>query len=58
MDFTQQSSRRRESIRSCLTGERTCINCHKDIAHELLDMTGIAPGWIVPDELQDTAGYN
>jgi hypothetical protein len=31
---------------------------HLHIAHELLDMTGIAPGWIVPDELQDTAGYN
>jgi cytochrome c-type protein NapC len=25
-------------------GERTCIDCHKGIAHRLPDMTGV-PGW-------------
>ena len=26
------------------SGEKTCIDCHKGIAHELPDMTGV-PGW-------------
>jgi len=26
------------------TGEKTCIDCHKAIAHHLPDMRGI-PGW-------------
>jgi hypothetical protein len=59
MDFTRQSPRA-ERIHSKfpMTGERPCIDCYNGIAHELPDMTGITPGWTVPDELQDTAGYN
>jgi cytochrome c-type protein NapC len=30
--------------RFLFTGERTCIDCHKGIAHRLPDMTGV-PGW-------------
>jgi cytochrome c-type protein NapC len=58
MDFTRQSLRA-QRIHSdfLIAGERTCIDCHKGIAHELPDMTGIAPGWTVPQELQGTAGY-
>jgi hypothetical protein len=26
------------------TGEKTCIDCHKGIAHRLPDMRGV-PGW-------------
>lgn len=35
-----------------LSGEATCIDCHKGIAHELPDMEGVDPGWKVPPELQ------
>ncbi|HYE51109.1 MAG TPA: NapC/NirT family cytochrome c, partial [Azospirillaceae bacterium] len=27
------------------TGQRTCIDCHKGIAHRLPDMHGVPPGW-------------
>jgi cytochrome c-type protein NapC len=53
MDLSRQAPRaariHREFLRS---GERTCIDCHKGIAHELPDMTGVEPGWTVPQELQ------
>jgi cytochrome c-type protein NapC len=58
MDFTRQSPRaQRIHAEFLVTGERTCIDCHKGIAHELPDMTGIAPGWTVPQELQGSADY-
>ena len=45
MDFTQQSPRAAEAHETYLSsGEKTCIDCHKGIAHELPDMTGV-PGW-------------
>jgi nitrate/TMAO reductase-like tetraheme cytochrome c subunit len=28
-----------------VTGERTCVDYHKGIAHELPEMTGIDPRW-------------
>jgi cytochrome c-type protein NapC len=37
-----------------LTGQRTCIDCHKGIAHSLPDMAGIPPGWIEAPDLTDT----
>ena len=59
MDFTRQSQRaQRIHSEFLIGGDRTCIDCHKGIAHELPDMTGIEPGWQVPEELQGTAGYN
>ena len=45
MDFTQQSPRAAEAHRGYLVeGEKTCIDCHKGIAHELPDMAGVE-GW-------------
>jgi cytochrome c-type protein NapC len=45
MDITRQSRRAAEAHeRFLFTGERTCIDCHKGIAHRLPDMTGV-PGW-------------
>ena len=45
MDFTRQSPRAANAHEEFLvSGERTCIDCHKGIAHELPDMTGV-PGW-------------
>ncbi len=45
MDFTQQSPRAASAHEEfLLSGEKTCIDCHKGIAHELPDMTGV-PGW-------------
>ncbi len=45
MDFTQQSPRAANAHEKfLLSGEKTCIDCHKGIAHELPDMTGV-PGW-------------
>ena len=47
MDFTRQSVRAAEQHGTLLaSGERTCIDCHKGIAHRLPDMTGV-PGWDV-----------
>nr|WP_272912037.1 cytochrome c3 family protein [Reinekea blandensis] len=45
MDFTAQSQRAAEQHSTALaSGEKTCIDCHKGIAHHLPDMTGV-PGW-------------
>ena len=39
MDFTQQSPRAADHHERLLgTGEKTCIDCHKGIAHQLPDM--------------------
>ena len=53
MDLSKQAPRA-AAIHSqyLLTGQRTCIDCHKGIAHELPDMTGVEPGWTVPKELE------
>ncbi|XIA67051.1 cytochrome c3 family protein [Bradyrhizobium sp. TZ2] len=51
MDFTKQTRRAAEiHSRFLVPGEKTCIDCHKGIAHELPDMTGIEPGWRAPPE--------
>lgn len=40
MDFTRQSPRAQEAHQRYLeTGEKTCIDCHKGIAHQLPNMT-------------------
>jgi len=45
MDFTRQSPRAVSMHSSALaSGEKTCIDCHKGIAHELPDMSGVK-GW-------------
>ena len=42
MDFTLQSKRAVQSHSTSLaSGEKTCIDCHKGIAHNLPDMAGI-----------------
>ncbi len=47
MDLTRQAPRAATiHTRYLLSGERTCIDCHKGIAHQLPDMTGVAPGWV------------
>jgi len=45
MDITRQSPRAVQAHQRYLfTGEKTCIDCHKGIAHQLPDMSGV-PGW-------------
>jgi len=45
MDFTAQSERAEKMHSKYLeTGEKTCIDCHKGIAHHLPDMKGVK-GW-------------
>ncbi len=45
MDLTKQSDRAAIMHGNyLLTGESTCIDCHKGIAHRLPDMSGV-PGW-------------
>jgi len=45
MDFSRQSPRAADAHSTFLTtGEKTCIDCHKGIAHELPNMAGV-PGW-------------
>lgn len=42
MDFTRQSKRASEAHATYLSnGEKTCIDCHKGIAHRLPDMAGV-----------------
>ncbi len=53
MDLSRQAPRAAEMHSTyLLTGEATCIDCHKGIAHQLPDMTGVDPGWVVPPEMQ------
>ena len=53
MDLSRQRSRAAEIHSEYLIhGQRTCIDCHKGIAHQLPDMTDVEPGWKAPDELQ------
>ena len=45
MDLTRQGSRAAQIHQRWLgTGQRTCIDCHKGVAHNLPDMTGIPQG--------------
>ena len=45
MDITRQSPRAVDAHQLFLfTGEKTCIDCHKGIAHRLPDMRNV-PGW-------------
>jgi cytochrome c-type protein NapC len=45
MDITRQGARAASAHeRFLFTGQRTCIDCHKGIAHQLPDMAGV-PGW-------------
>lgn len=54
MDFTRQTQRAAEiHSKFLITGKATCIDCHKGIAHELPNMQGIEPGWVVPPEMND-----
>ena len=46
MDITKQGARAARVHQQLLfTGERTCIDCHKGIAHQLPNMEGVPPGW-------------
>jgi cytochrome c-type protein NapC len=45
MDFTKQTRRAAEIHGKFLvTGDKTCIDCHKGIAHRLPDMAGVPQG--------------
>lgn len=45
MDFTEQGQRAVAMHSTALaSGDKTCIDCHKGIAHQLPDMTGVE-GW-------------
>ncbi len=45
MDFSEQGPRSVKMHSTALAaGEKTCIDCHKGIAHKLPDMTGVE-GW-------------
>jgi cytochrome c-type protein NapC len=53
MDLTKQTDRAADiHTRFLLNGGATCIDCHKGIAHELPDMTGVEPGWRAPPDLR------
>jgi cytochrome c-type protein NapC len=42
MDFTRQSKRAEKAHSTSLaSGEKTCIDCHRGIAHRLPDMGGV-----------------
>ncbi|HWK65848.1 MAG TPA: cytochrome c3 family protein [Rhizobiaceae bacterium] len=53
MDLSKQTERAATiHTRYLLSGQATCIDCHKGIAHELPNMEGVDPGWKVPPELE------
>ena len=58
MDFTRQTTRAADIHTRYLveSDDYTCIDCHKGIAHELPDMTGVDPGWLPPAEVRDEMG--
>jgi cytochrome c-type protein NapC len=59
MDLTRQTARAAQiHQRYLMSGERTCIDCHKGIAHYLPDMAGVLPGWAESRELIDTPQRN
>ncbi|MGR0189125.1 cytochrome c3 family protein [Azospirillum aestuarii] len=46
MDITKQGARAARIHQQYLfSGQRTCIDCHKGIAHRLPNMDGVPPGW-------------
>lgn len=56
MDLVAQNDRAaRIHEQYLLNGDRTCIDCHKGIAHELPNMENVDPGWKVPPELRGDA---
>jgi len=53
MNLSRQVPRAAEiHTRYLLSGEVSCIDCHKDIARELPNMEHVDPGWKAPPELQ------
>ena len=50
MDWTRQSDRAVYIHSTALTGEHTCIDCHKGIAHRLPDMAGVEMLYGAPAE--------
>ena len=52
MDIEKQKARASKMHKIGVEDKQTCIDCHKGIAHELPDMTGIEPGWREPPELR------
>jgi cytochrome c-type protein NapC len=58
MDITKQGARAARVHQEFLfTGERTCIDCHKGIAHQLPNMEGVPPGWSEADSGKGTLGH-
>lgn len=58
MDITKQGARAaRVHERYLFTGERTCIDCHKGIAHQLPNMDGVQPGWSEVSSEKGTIGH-
>ena len=56
MDFSRQAPRAAQMHETyLLTGQATCIDCHKGIAHELPNMTGQDPGWMQPKNIPPEA---
>jgi cytochrome c-type protein NapC len=58
MDITKQGARAaRVHQRYLFTGQRTCIDCHKGIAHQLPNMDGVPPGWSEAASDKGTIGH-
>jgi cytochrome c-type protein NapC len=58
MDITKQGARAARIHQQYLfTSERTCIDCHKGIAHQLPNMDGVPPGWSDAASGKGTLGH-
>ena len=57
MDLVAQNERAQRIHQEYLfNGDKTCIDCHKGIAHQLPDMSQVEPGWKVEPELRSSSG--
>ncbi|MDU8923386.1 NapC/NirT family cytochrome c [Pasteurellaceae bacterium LIM206] len=52
MDFSQQRPVAARMHQKAIEEGKTCIDCHKGIAHQLPDMSGVKSG-LLPDEKED-----
>lgn len=55
MDFSQQKTVAQKMHKFAQENGKTCIDCHKGIAHNLPDMSKVAPGWLQGAEAKSEA---
>jgi len=55
MELSKQTKLAKQTHTDAQTNGQTCIDCHKGIAHNLPDMSKVAPGWLQGAEAKPEA---